>query len=196
MKKTPEGPVIYDRDICIGCRYCMIACPWEIPRYSWEDPVPYIQKCHLCYERIRKEGAVPPCVEACPNKTVIFGEREALLEEARRRLREEPGKYIQKIWGEKEVGGTSVLYISDVPISLTDLDRTIADETPMPQRTFKILGHMPAVFFGMSAVMAGVWWIIERRRKLMGASGETSSGGQDLTDSSEETYEIEKDKEK
>jgi formate dehydrogenase iron-sulfur subunit len=193
LKKTPEGAVIYDRDTCIGCRYCMIACPWEIPRYSWEDTVPYIQKCNLCYERVLKEGAVPACVEACPNKAVIFGEREALLAEARNRLRKEPGKYIQKIWGEKEVGGTSVLYISDVPISLTDLDKTISDETPMPHRTFKVLSHMPTVFFGMTAIMAGVWWVFERRRKLMGATGEEDSSEGSQIDSGNKTDDEKKD---
>ena len=85
-EKTDEGPVIYDPDICIGCRYCMIACPWEIPRYSWEDTVPYIQKCDMCYERVVHEGAIPACVEACPEKATIFGERDELLAEARRRL--------------------------------------------------------------------------------------------------------------
>ena len=102
MKKSPEGPVIYDPDTCIGCRYCMIACPWEIPRYSWEDAVPYIQKCHMCYERVLKEGAPPACVEACPTEATIFGERNELLAEARRRLAGEPDKYIQKVWGAKE----------------------------------------------------------------------------------------------
>jgi formate dehydrogenase iron-sulfur subunit len=169
MKKTPEGPVIYDRDICIGCRYCMIACPWEIPRYSWEDTVPYVQKCDLCYQRVKNEGRAPACTVACPTQATIFGERKQLLAEARRRLAAEPDKYIQKIWGKHEVGGTSVLYISDVDIRLTDLDKSIADETPMPSRTFKVLKHMPTVFFGMAAVMGGIWWIIERRQKLMGA---------------------------
>jgi len=142
LTKTPEGPVIYDRDICIGCRYCMIACPFEIPRYSWEDTVPYVQKCDLCYER------------------------EELLEEARRRLAAEPQKYVQRIWGEREVGGTSVLHISDVDIRLTDLDAPISDETPMPHRTFKVLQHMPTVFVQMAVVMGGIFWVIERRERL------------------------------
>jgi formate dehydrogenase iron-sulfur subunit len=167
LKKTPEGPVIYDRDICIGCRYCMIACPWEIPRYSWEDTVPYIQKCNLCYERIVHEGKVPACVEACPTNATIFGEREALLEEARKRLASEPDKYIQKIWGENEVGGTSVLYISDVDINLTDLNAPVTDTDPMPHRTTKILHQMPIVFVGMAGAMGGLFWFMKRRNKVM-----------------------------
>ena len=166
LKKTPEGPVIYDRDICIGCRYCMIACPFEIPRYSWEDTVPYVQKCNLCYERVESEGKPPACVEACPTKATIFGEREELLEEARRRLAAEPRKYVQRIFGEREVGGTSVLHISDVDLNFTDLDRPVFDETPMPERTFKVLHRMPAVFVNMAVVMGGLFWVIERRERL------------------------------
>ncbi|MCP4675097.1 MAG: 4Fe-4S dicluster domain-containing protein [Deltaproteobacteria bacterium] len=166
LKKTPEGAVVYDSDICIGCRYCMIACPWEIPRYSWEESVPYVQKCHMCYERVTNDGKAPACVEACPTKATIFGERDELLAEAKRRIGAHPDKYIQKIWGEHEVGGTSVLYISDVDINLTDLEKPISDKTPMPSRTFKVLGHMPSVFVGMAAAMGGIYWIIERRQKL------------------------------
>jgi formate dehydrogenase iron-sulfur subunit len=166
LQKTPEGPVIYDRDICIGCRYCMIACPFEIPRYSWEDRVPYVQKCNLCYERVKDEGKLPACVEACPTEATIFGERDDLLEEARRRLAAEPGKYVQRVWGEREVGGTSVLHISDVELELTDLETAVRDETPMPERTFKVLHHMPTVFVQMAVVMGGIYWVIERREKL------------------------------
>jgi formate dehydrogenase iron-sulfur subunit len=174
LKKTEEGPVIYDRDVCIGCRYCMIACPWEIPRYSWEDTVPYIQKCDMCYERVVREGAIPACVEACPVEATIFGEREDLLAEARRRLAAEPDKYLQKIWGEKEVGGTSVMYISDVEINLTDLDQPIRDTAPMPHRTTKILHQMPLVFVLMGGAMGGINWIV-RRRQMMSAEADQPS---------------------
>ncbi len=171
LKKTPEGPVIYDRNICIGCRYCLIACPWEIPRYSWEDTVPYVQKCDFCYERVVAGGGIPACVEACPTQATIFGDRGELLAEAHRRLRAEPEKYVQKVWGEKEVGGTSVLYISDVDLNLTDLEHAITSVEPMPHRTTKILHQMPAVFVGMATVMGGLHWIIQRRQKLMTEQG-------------------------
>ena len=171
LRKTDEGPVVYDRDICIGCRYCMIACPWELPRYSWEDSVPYVQKCDMCHQRVLEQGEPPACVEACPTKATIFGERDELLAEAHRRIAAEPNKYIQRVWGERQVGGTSVLYISDTDLKLTDLDSPIDDETPMPQRTFKVLRHMPTVFAGVAATMGGIYWIIERRRRLAGDGG-------------------------
>ena len=177
LQKTPEGPVIYDRDICIGCRYCLIACPWEIPRYSWEDTVPYVQKCDFCYERVVSGGGIPACVEACPTQATIFGDRDELLAEAHRRLRAEPEKYVQKVWGEKEVGGTSVLYISDVDLNLTDLEHAITSVEPMPHRTTKILHQMPAVFVGMATVMGGLHWIIQRRQKLMTEQGVSAVEG-------------------
>jgi formate dehydrogenase iron-sulfur subunit len=122
----------------------------------------------MCYERVQTEGKPPACVEACPTQATIFGKREEMLAEARKRLAADPGKYIQHIWGEREVGGTSVLYISDVGISLTDLKTRLSEssEIPMPQRTFKVLHHMPTVFVSMAATMGGVYWIIERREKL------------------------------
>ncbi len=167
LRKTPEGPVIYDEDLCIGCRYCMIACPWEIPRYSWEETVPYVQKCDMCYDRVLADGKPPACVEACPTKATIFGERDQLIQEARRRLAQEPEKYVQKIWGAHEVGGTSVLLISDVDLKLTGLDQPVADFDPIPHRTTKILHKMPHVFVAMAVLMGGIHWIIGRRQKFM-----------------------------
>ena len=117
-------------------------------------------------EVLLNEGRLPACVEACPSEATIFGEREELLEEARRRLAAEPKKYVQRIWGEREVGGTSVLHISDVEFELTDLETAVRDETPMPERTFKVLHHMPTVFVQMAVVMGGIYWVIERRERL------------------------------
>ncbi|MBW2277467.1 MAG: 4Fe-4S dicluster domain-containing protein, partial [Deltaproteobacteria bacterium] len=141
--------------------------PWEIPRYSWEDSVPFVQKCDMCYRRVLEEGKPPACIEACPTKATIFGERDELLAEAHRRIEAEPDKYVQRVWGEKQVGGTSVLYISDTDLNLTDLDEPIDDETPMPQRTFKVLQHMPKVFVGVAATMGSIYWVIERRQRLV-----------------------------
>jgi len=184
IQKTPEGPVIYDPEICIGCRYCMVACPWEIPRYSWEDTVPYIQKCNMCYERVTEEGKQPACIDACPTHATIFGDRDELLSEAHKRLRDHPDHYIQHVWGENEVGGTSVMYISDVPLKLDELAVPIKDTTPVPERTFRVMEKMPGVFVGMATVMGGVWWIIERRQKLMMKSDQDHS--QDNQDNKEQ----------
>lgn len=95
LTKTALGPVVYDSQKCMGCRYCMMACPYSIPRYDWDQTTPYVRKCILCYGRIR-EGKLPACIEACPTKATIFGDREALLAEAHRRIAENPGVY----WGQ------------------------------------------------------------------------------------------------
>ena len=144
----------------------MIACPWEIPRYSWEDTVPFVQKCDMCYERLANGPANPACVEACPTEATIFGDRDELLAEARHRIASEPTKYLPTVWGENEVGGTSVLYVSDVEINLTDLDTPIRDVADMPHRTTKILHQMPFVFVLMAGAMGGLNWVISRRQKL------------------------------
>jgi formate dehydrogenase iron-sulfur subunit len=86
IRKTPEGPVVYDPDKCIGCRYCMLACPFHVPRYEWQETMPFVKKCSMCFDRLR-DGGKPACVEACPNEALEFGERDALLAEAHERIR-------------------------------------------------------------------------------------------------------------
>ena len=164
LQKTPEGPVIYDSGKCMGCRYCMVACPYGIPRYDWEEPVPYVRKCNMCYERI-KDGKEPACVEACQEKATLFGERDELLDEARRRIQDDPDKYINKVFGETEVGGTSVLYISDIPLDFLAFKPELGDQ-PLPELTWAALSKVPPLAIGVGGVMAGVWWIIGRRMKL------------------------------
>ena len=164
MQKTPEGPVIYDGQRCMGCRYCMVACPFGIPRYQWDRAVPYVRKCTLCYPRL-KEGKLPACVEACPQKAAIFGDRAELLAEAHRRLRASPGKYVPIVNGEHGVGGTSVLYISDIPLDFLAWKPEL-DGQPLPQRSWAALKEVPPIILLMGGLMAGTNWIIGRRMKL------------------------------
>ncbi|MDR7544411.1 MAG: 4Fe-4S dicluster domain-containing protein [Armatimonadota bacterium] len=114
LRKSARGPVIYDAGRCIGCRYCMVACPFQVPRFEWHRPLPVITKCNMCAER-QARGAQPVCVEACPAGALQFGPRADLLLEAARRMRAHPGRYVPAVYGAEEAGGTSVLYISDVP---------------------------------------------------------------------------------
>jgi formate dehydrogenase iron-sulfur subunit len=164
MQKTPEGAVIYDADRCMGCRYCMVACPYSIPRYDWNQAIPYVQKCTLCYHRLR-DGKVPACVESCPEEAAIFGDRTELLQEARRRLAADPGKYVPRVYGEHEVGGTSVLYISDIPLGFLGCQPDM-DDRPLPDRTWASLKKVPPLIVGVAGVMTGIHWIIGRRMKL------------------------------
>lgn len=114
LRKTPEGPVVYDAQRCMGCRYCLIACPFHIPRYQWDQTLPVVAKCTLCAARLAK-GELPACAEACPTGATIFGRRSELVAEARRRIESRPGRYVDRIYGLAEAGGTSWLFLSDVP---------------------------------------------------------------------------------
>jgi formate dehydrogenase beta subunit len=114
LQKREFGVVTYEADKCIGCRYCQMACPFNVPKFEWAKAAPKIVKCELCKERLA-EGRQPACTEVCPRQAVIFGTRADLLLEARRRLSEKPGVYVPKIYGETDAGGTQVLYVSHVP---------------------------------------------------------------------------------
>ncbi|MGD2135090.1 MAG: 4Fe-4S dicluster domain-containing protein [Gemmatimonadales bacterium] len=163
MQKTPEGPVIYDPDKCMGCRYCLVACPFGIPRYDWDRPVPFVHKCTMCYRRLRN-GREPACVEACPEDATVFGSRPALLAEAHRRIDAEPDRYLPCVAGEHEVGGTSVLYLSDTPLDFLSWRQELGT-TPLPQLTWASLEKVPPVILLVSGLMAGVHWVIGRRMK-------------------------------
>jgi formate dehydrogenase iron-sulfur subunit len=164
LQKTELGPVIYDGDKCMGCRYCMMACPYGIPRYDWDASIPYIRKCTMCYPRVA-DGKQPACTEACPEGATIFGKRDDLLAIAHRRIKNDPDTYVNKVFGEHEVGGTSVLYISDIPLGFLGWKPDLGDE-PLPKLTWASLTKVPPVVVGMAAAMSGVYFIIGRRMKL------------------------------
>jgi Fe-S-cluster-containing dehydrogenase component len=114
MLKTPEGPVIWRESKCMGCRFCMISCPFDAPKFEYDSAVPKIQKCRLCWERLQ-EGERPACVENCPAEALTFGKRSELIAEARRRIYEDREGYVDHIYGEHEVGGTGWLYLAAAP---------------------------------------------------------------------------------
>ena len=174
LSKTESGAVAYNPVICMGCRYCMVACPFGMTRYEWESAAPRVRKCILCAEKIAAgEIDQPACTEACPTRATIFGDREELLAEARSRIAAAPGRYIDHIWGEHEIGGTSVLYISDVNLAEAGWpDQLGTDARPVLAR--KVLHTVPYTFFGVAGLMYGVHWTLERRRKVAAAkAGET-----------------------
>jgi len=164
LQKTPDGPVVYDDERCIGCRYCMMACPFDIPRYDWQAAVPYVRKCDMCADRIQ-DGKEPACVEACPEKATIFGGRDELLAEAHRRISTGSGKYQKKVFGETEVGGTSVLYVSDISLDFLMWKADVGDEA-LPNLTLAALSKVPPLLLGVGGLMSGIFWITGRRMKL------------------------------
>lgn len=180
LHKTPTGAVIYDSNKCMGCRYCMMACPYEIPRYDWDRTVPYIRKCILCYGLL-KSGRQPACTEACPTGATVFGDRDELIAKAHRRIREKPGTYLNKVWGEEEAGGTSVLYVSDTDLSFLTHGEHLGD-TPVPQTTAAAMNAVPFAFTGVLAAMAGLNWIIGRRTKLASDHGTAQDKTGDTSD--------------
>jgi formate dehydrogenase iron-sulfur subunit len=130
LEKNPMGPVTYDAWKCIGCRYCMVACPFQIPAYEYANATtPRVMKCNLCVERTLEQGKQPACVEICPKEALVYGKRSDLVKLAHRKIREHPGRYHDEVYGEHTVGGTSWMYIADRP--LTDLDLPeLPDESP------------------------------------------------------------------
>lgn len=164
IEKTKEGPVIYNPDACIGCRYCIMACPFSVPKYQWDKPLPLMQKCDMCYDRIQK-GQQPACAEACPTGATLFGKRDELIQIARDRIRKNPDQYYHYIYGLREAGGTSVLYLS--PVAFEKLGfRTKAYQTAFPLFTWKVMKEIPNVVSFSGVFLYGLWWIINRRIKL------------------------------
>lgn len=136
FKKREFGIVTYDVNYCIGCRYCEVACPYGVPKFEWAKAAPKMVKCELCNHRLA-EGKQPACSEVCPRQAVIFGTREDLLREAKARLAANPGKYVQKVYGETDGGGTQCLYISHVPFEQIGLPALGERSTPTLQRTIQ-----------------------------------------------------------
>ena len=153
MEKRKNGPVTWERN-CMGCRYCMPSCPFEMPKFEYESSNPRIQKCSLCWERL-KAGEVPACVEACPEKALTFGPRRKLIEEANSRIYNSPREYITHIYGEHEVGGTGYLYISKVPFDQIGF-RTDLGTIPYPEYSKGFLYSVPLVLLLWPAFLIGV----------------------------------------
>jgi formate dehydrogenase iron-sulfur subunit len=163
LRKTDLGPVTYEESRCIGCRYCMVACPFSIPRYEWDSPVPAVRKCDLCADRL-KEGKPNRCAEACTFEATVAGSRKELLEEARRRIADMPDEYEDHVYGETEAGGTSVLYL--VPKDMKGLFPKDIGTEPLPALTWQILKKIPAIAVCGGASMLAFWWITRRRDEV------------------------------
>jgi len=168
--KTELGPVVYDAGKCMGCRYCMIACPFNVPRYEWSKPVPVVRKCDGCIDR-QREGKIPACAEACPAEATVAGTREELLAEARKRIADNPRAYHPVIYGEHEVGGTNVLVLSPVPFEQLGMKTGLGND-PMPNLTWAALSKIPKVVVGGVVGLSAIYWITHRREEVAAAEHE------------------------
>jgi ferredoxin len=154
MLKTEQGPVTWNGNKCIGCRYCMVSCPFEMPKFEYNEWNPKLQKCTMCFERL-EAGQKPACVEACPTDALMFGTRVKNLEIARHRIYSHPDEYVHHIYGENEVGGTGYIYLSAVPFDQIGF-RTDLGTTPYPEYTKDFLYTVPMVLFGAPAFLLGL----------------------------------------
>lgn len=154
MHKTVKGPVIWREDKCMGCRYCMVSCPFDVPKFEYHSANPKITKCNMCFER-QEEGKLPACVENCPAEALMFGTRRELIAEARRRIAENPEMYHDHIYGETEAGGTSFLYLSPVPFDEIGF-KTNIQKASYPALTKGFLYSVPAVFVLVPSLLLGI----------------------------------------
>ncbi len=176
LRKTEAGPVVYDFDRCIGCRYCMVACPFGVPRYEWSSTTPRVRKCQMCPHRV-SEGRPTACAEACDEGATIFGERSQLLAEAWKRISAEPDRYVPRVYGAEEAGGTSVLIIGP-PEIMAAFDPRIPRES-LPQKTWAVLSQIPTAVGVAGVGLLGVHWIINRRMSLAAAAKENGDAPDD-----------------
>jgi Fe-S-cluster-containing dehydrogenase component len=174
LHKSKWGIVAYDKDSCIGCRICQVACPFNVPKFQWASATPQIVKCELCRHRLA-EGKEPGCTAVCPTKAVIFGKRSELLAEAKRRLAAQPERYFPKIYGETDAGGTAVLYLSAVPFEKVGLPALGDEAAPALSETIQHGIYKGfAAPLALYALLAGVM-VRNRRKQGEGESEEEPS---------------------
>ena len=182
LQRQSDGPVRYDADECIGCRYCMLACPWDVPTADWNTRAPRISKCTHCNDRcdqplpVARNGGnlseaekktfsdtmqVPACVKACPADALRYGTRDEMLALAHQRIADRPDKYVNHVYGEKELGGTTVLYLSRVPFE--KLGFPTYGEKPFPDFTSKALGAVPPAVITVGAVLGAAYAFFRKR---------------------------------
>jgi formate dehydrogenase iron-sulfur subunit len=172
MKKTKAGPVNYDPDLCIGCRYCIMACPFDVPKYQWDRLLPVVGKCVMCAPRVAA-GQATACAVVCPTGATRFGERDDLIREARERIASEPDRYVDHVYGVEEAGGTSVLMLAGMPFDRLGMPTDLPRE-PLPMLTWRVISHLPDLVSVGAVALFGIHWITQRRsyvRSIEGGDG-------------------------
>jgi Fe-S-cluster-containing dehydrogenase component len=179
LTKDPNtGAVKYNKDVCIGCRYCQIACPYNVPKFEWDKAFPQIQKCQLCSHRIA-QGGYSACCEFCPTGASIYGNVLDLLKEAKRRLSLPPGRmadyplrlvdspdktqrkvtpYINHIYGATEGGGTQVLMLANVPFNSLGLPQLPPE--PTASRAETLYHALYKGMIGPYVLLGGLFYLI------------------------------------
>lgn len=181
FSKLPDGAVVYNGDHCVGCRYCMVACPFNVPGFQYDlawDPL--VQKCTFC-EPLLKEGKLPGCVQACPMDALTFGRRSDLIKIAHARIAENPGKYVDYVYGEIDAGGTAWMVLApaagagtgpadEPPITGTEMTQMGLDphlgNQPMAEYTYGALGAVPMIVAFWPVLFGGAYAITKRREAI------------------------------
>lgn len=187
MEKTPEGPVVYHDERCLGCRYCMNACPFWVPTFDWDRGLldgALIRKCNMCAER-QAEGKQPACVEACPTGAVVFGTRGELLARAKELIAKHPDRYVNHVYGEHEVGGTSVLLLSGVPFE--ELGLPEPGYTPLPLLPEKVMSGIIPFALSWAAVLSGIAGLTRWRQRRNQGPGAAAAAHERRPHREEET---------
>ena len=166
LSKQENGSVTWDTGKCIGCRYCMVACPFQIPAFEFDDALyPSISKCDFCFDRI-KEGMRPACVEICPVEALTFGERHQLLKVAHDKIQSNPERYVDHVYGEHEAGGTAWMYLAGKDFKDLDFprlnDKPAAGVSESIQHGIFKFFIPPASFY---ALLGCVMWISKNKDK-------------------------------
>lgn len=167
FNKTKKGAVVYDASVCVGCRYCMVACPFNIPAYEYDKVLaPRVMKCTMCYETRLLKGKLPGCVEACPVEALTFGTRKDILKIARARIMRYPDRYVDHIYGEHEMGGTSWLYVSGVPFHEIGMREDLGI-TSAPKLTSGALSAVPIVVGLWPVLLGGIYFMSRRKDRIV-----------------------------
>jgi len=164
LKKDDYGIVTYDKDRCIGCRYCQLACPFNVPKFEWDSATPLIVKCEMC-NHLLDDGKQPACCDICPREAIIFGDYSDLLAEANRRIETEPDRYNPELFGDKEGGGTQVLYLAPKNISHQDLGLPDLDDQSIPELSETIQHGIYKGFVAPVALYAALGAVMIRNRR-------------------------------
>ncbi|MFV0422159.1 sulfate respiration complex iron-sulfur protein HmcB [Oleidesulfovibrio sp.] len=163
--KNPDGSVTYNPKLCVGCRYCMVACPFNVPAYQYGEALnPLVTKCTMCHPRL-EEGKLPGCVEKCPKEALTFGKRKDLLRIARERISKNPGRYVDHIYGEYEMGGTSWMYLAGVPFNKLGQNEELGTKAAQ-ELTAGALGSVPMVVGIWPVLLTGAYAISKRKDKI------------------------------
>jgi formate dehydrogenase iron-sulfur subunit len=173
LQRQENGAVTYDDRRCFGCRYCMTACPFGIPCFQWDTPTPWIRKCTFCFDR-QSGGLQPACVTTCPSGALKFGDRDELIAEAHSRINAAPDKYVNQLYGENEVGGTSWMYLSPIPFEKIGFKKL--QHEPVIENVERAMGYVLPVLGGVAVLMTGIYWIAKRREANKTKTGKKDNG--------------------